>query len=110
MREAIAMRGMDGLGAKSGEEAADNTEIELMGGEAPFDPHMSMHWHFSNAALSSGGLYLIAENPDAPDGHYCPVCEFEKHAKGFVAKEAVDDVADQMLEYCRAEGLVSLPS
>lgn len=110
MREAIAMRGMDSLGAKSGKEAADNAEVELMGGDAPFDPHMSMHWHFTNAALKAGGLYLVAENPDDPEGHFCPICEFEKHATNFVAKDAVGHIADQMLAYCRKEGLVGLPS
>jgi hypothetical protein len=105
-RDAIESRGMSGLVAGSGEEAFDRMADELHGGTPPFDPLMSLNWHFTNAALASGGLYLMSQNPDDPEGHYCPLCEFTKHAEGFDAPSAVAHVADQMLEHCRTEGLV----
>lgn len=109
-RDAIDSRGMGGLVAGSGEEAFERMTDELKGGKPPFDPLMSMNWHWSNAALESGGLYIMGQNPDDADGHYCPLCEFTKHAKGFDATTEVGRIADQMLEHCRAEGLVAKPA
>lgn len=116
MRDAIDDRGMSGLVAKDGETALENELAQLEAAKsgdpephkaAPLDPLMSMHWHFTNDALRCGGLYLMGAREDGQnDGHYCPICEFEKHAEGFVAKEAIGSVADQMAEYCRAEGLI----
>lgn len=115
MRDAVDARGMSGLIAKDGETALENEVAQLEAAKAgdpepykaaPFDPLMSLHWHFTNDALRCGGLYLMGENPDAEDKHFCPICEFEKHAEGFVAKEAIGSIADQMAAHCRAEGLI----
>jgi hypothetical protein len=109
MRDAIEARGMSSLVAKDGETAMEN-EVKALEGDAPdFDPLMSMHWHYSNEALRYGGLYLMfvseEENPDN-EGHYCPVCEFEKHSEGFVAVESIGRIADQMREYAIEQKLI----
>ena len=112
-KEAVKSRGMWDLVARNGEEAAENLMTEAQGGKAPFDPLMSMNNHWWGNALQNGGLYLmnldLAANPEN-EGHYCPLCEYEKHSKGFDAKAAVEQVADQMLQYCRSERLVPQPS
>ncbi|TAN09876.1 MAG: hypothetical protein EPN45_07230 [Rhizobiaceae bacterium] len=108
-RAAIEERGMSGLVARDGKEATDNAMEELQGGNPPFDPLMSMNWHWSGEAMRCGGLYLMAVDPENnPDneGHYCPICEFAKHSEGFEAKVAIDMIADQMADYARAEGLI----
>lgn len=107
-REAISTRGMDGLVAKSGEEAAEHMVEELKGGKAPFDPLMSMHWHWTNEALRNGGLYLMGVDEDG--NPYCPICEFEKHMTGFDAARDIGMIADQMQAHARAEGLIARQS
>lgn len=124
MRDAIDSRAMYGLVAKSGEAAMEDQvkqleEHQRMGEvsertiKETFDPLMSMHWHFTNEALRNGGLYLMnldpAANPEN-EGHYCPICEFEKHSEGFAALEAIGQVGDQMQAYCYDEGLIPRPS
>lgn len=106
-REAISQRGMEGLIAKSGEQAVKNAMAELEGEKPPFDPLMSMNWHWYSAALKNGGLYLMEQDPSgANEGHYCPLCEFTKHAKGFDGKTEIEKVADQMAAWCREQGLI----
>jgi hypothetical protein len=118
MREAVESRDMFGLVAKSGEAAmADQLrqleEAQVTGSvsdqttKETFDPLMSMNWHWMNEALRCGGLYLMGENADAADKEYCPVCEFVKHQKGFVAKEAIETVADSMRKYCIEQKLIT---
>lgn len=110
-RHAIDERGMSGLVANSGEEAMESAVMELRGETPPFDPLMSMNWYFANAALKAGGLYLVTQREDGVnDGHYCPICEFEKNAPGFVAEEVVGRTADAMLQHCRDTGLLPRPS
>lgn len=100
---------MSELVARDGKEATDNAVEELQGGNPPFDPLMSMNWHWSGEALRNGGLYLMEidmkANPDN-EGHYCPLCEFAKHMKGFEAKASIGMIADQMADHARAEGLI----
>lgn len=122
MREEIEQRGLTGLVAKSGEAALAAEVRQLEEAKATgtiserttketFDPLMSMHWHFTNNALECGGLYLMGSREDGKnDGEYCPVCEFEAHQEGFVAKDAVGAVADQMRVYCIEQGLIARPS
>jgi hypothetical protein len=120
MRDAVDARGMSSLVAKDGQTAMANELAQLEAAQAgdpephkaaPLDPLMSLHWHFANEALRCGGLYLMGQNDDGKnDGHFCPVCEFEKHAEGFVAKEAIGSVADQIADHCRAEGLIAKPN
>lgn len=110
-RQAIEDRGMAGLVAKDGKTALDDTLADLQGEpdlkNERFDPLMSMHWHWMNNALQEGGLYLMGQTEDGSnDGHYCPLCEYTKHAKGFDGSAAIGLVADQMLEFARGEGLV----
>lgn len=114
-RKAIDDRGVSGLIAKDGKTAVDDAVADLQGEPDPknerFDPLMSMHWHWTNHALRNGGLYLMGENEDGSnDGHYCPICEFEKHMRGFDAEKDIAIVADQMLHWARGEGLVPQPA
>lgn len=109
-REAIRERGLEPLVAKSGAAAMANIKQELEGATAPFDPLMSMNNHWWGNALQNGGLYLMGVDVEANphnEGHYCPLCEFEKHREGFVAKDEVGAVADQMADYARANGLIA---
>lgn len=121
MRDAVEERGMFGLIAKSGEAAVDDAVRQLEEAKATgsvseqttrdtFDPLMSMHWHWMNGAMKNGGLYLLGNNPDDPEGNYCPVCEFAKHVKDFDAKKEIDAVADQMRDYCVEQNLIAKPS
>lgn len=105
-RNAIDERGMSTLVAASGSDAADNISEEARGGDAPFDPLMSMNWHFSGEAIRNGGLYLMGQDENGKQ--YCPICEFVKNMKGFNARRAIDDVADEMRAYCVEAGLISL--
>lgn len=105
MRDSIDEHGMTSLVAKSGEEAMENTLAEFQGQEAPFDPLMSMHWHWTNSALHNGGLYLLGLDENGKE--YCPVCEFMTHLDSFVnPKKEIDDVSKEMVKYCREKGLI----
>lgn len=118
MKETIEAKGLGSLISKSGEavidaevrqlEEAKNTgSVSEQTTKETFDPLMSMHWHFTNYALECGGLYLMCQNEDGKnEGQYCPVCEFEKHSEGFIAKDQITSVADQMRDYCIKEGLI----
>ena len=100
---------MMGLVAKSGVELVEKVKGEFDGEntKATFDPLMSINYHFTGEALRCGGVYLMGQDPSgANEGHYCPVCEFEKNSKGFEAEKSINSVADQMLEWCRTEGLL----
>lgn len=110
MRQSIQDRGMWQLVPTSGEEAAARMVEDLeteQSSKKNFDPLMSMYWHFMNEALRCGGLYLLSDcdNPDN-DNHYCPVCEFEKHIPDWNSKQSIEQVADGMAEWCRAEKLI----
>lgn len=112
-RQAIDDRGMSGLIAKDGKTAVDDAVADLQGVPDPkherFDPLMSMNWHWTNEALRCGGLYLMAVDAEANpanDGHYCPICEFVKHAKNFDAPASIGMIADQMAAHARSEGLI----
>lgn len=108
-REAVESRGLSSLVAADGKEAVSRVMDEFNGGDMKknFDPLMSMNFHFTNNALSCGGLYLMGTPPDGEnDGHYCPICEFVKNARDWDAKVEIAKVADQMREWALAEGLV----
>jgi hypothetical protein len=112
VRQSVDKFGMSDLGAKSSEEAHQNTVDDLNQVPDPnnerFDPLMSHNWHWVNSAMRNGGLYLMMAPEDGSnDGHFCPLCEYEKHSPGFVASEAIDLVSGQMADYCRSEGLIS---
>jgi hypothetical protein len=104
LRDAVTERGMDKLVSRDGREACDRM-IQEMEGQAPlFDPLLALNNHFWSEALRCGGLYLMGLNEQAE--HYCPICEFERHVKGFDAKVRIGENADAMLEHCRTEGLL----
>lgn len=115
MKETIEAKGLGSLIAKNGAAAIDAEvrqleEAQLTGkvseqtSKETFDPLMSMYWHFTNDALRCGGLYLLGQKEDGSE--YCPICEFEKHSEGFVVKDQIVSVANQMHEYCIKEGLI----
>lgn len=100
---------MSCLVSRDGKDATEKMVSELQGGDAKttFDPLLSLNSHFSAEALRCGGLYIMGQNDTGEnDGHICPVCEFVKHAKGFDAKEAIGNIADQMAEWARSEGMI----
>ena len=80
LREAIRVRGLYGLVAKSGEEAMARTVAELetaSAGEAQrpstFDPLMGAHWAIvNNVGDRVGILTLMAPNEDGSER--CPLC------------------------------------
>lgn len=110
MREAIEARGMSGLIAKDGKQAVDDTVADLNKEPDPknerFDPLMSMNWHWGSIALKAGGLGMMGEGPESNDGHFCPICELASHYDDFKPKAEIAEVADQMLDWARTEGLV----
>jgi hypothetical protein len=93
--DTVKERGLSGLVAADPEAALSKlTQNDIEENPDSFDPLISMHWHFTNHALKFGGLYLLGTNAEGQP--YCPICEFERNAKGFVAEQAIDDVAEQM--------------
>lgn len=108
-RKAVDDRGMSSLVARDGQAALDNVVAELQGDDAKktFDPLMSLHWHFVNEALRCGGLYVMGDDPSGKnEGHYCPLCEFASNSHGFIAEEAIGNIANQMADWARSEGLI----
>lgn len=106
-REAVDQRGMSSLVAREGATGFEN----IVGGsegetvKKAFHPLMSLNWHFTNNALRYRGLSLMCQ--DEAGSPCCPICEFEKHAPGFVAKEEIGAVTDQMSAWVRSEGLLA---
>lgn len=110
MREAVEARGMSGLIAKDGKQAIDDAVADINREPDPkherFDPLMSMNWHWSGIALKAGGLGMMGQGPESNDGHYCPICELASHYDDFKPEAEIGNVADQMLDFARGEGLV----
>lgn len=109
MRAAVGENGMTALVAPDGETAHADLVAELRGESDPdhkrFDPLMSMHWHWTSHALRTGGLYLLMGKEDGTP--YCPVCEFAAHYADFDPAAQINQVAVQMADYCRTEGLIA---
>lgn len=107
MRATLETHGLSGIGAKTAGECLENIEVELKGGKTDFDPLMSMHWHYMNAAIANGGLYLMKQDPSGKnEGHYCPLCEFEARAPGFETQADLDNTASLMAAHARELGLL----
>ncbi len=109
MRAGIEEAGLSDLVAKSGEEAFANIVTELgvePGSSAPFDPLMSMHWHFSSISMQAFGLQMLIQKEDG--SMPCYMCELENCYTEFDPKTQIDSVAGQMLEYCKTEGLIKV--
>lgn len=110
MREAIDARGMSGLVAKDGKQAVDDMVAGLQQEPDPknerFDPLMSLNWHWSGIAIQAGGLGMMGQGPESNDGHFCPICELASHYDDFKPDAEIGNVADQMLEWARVEGLM----
>ncbi len=72
LRQAIADRGLEHLGAKSGRDAMRNIITELEGREAEndFDPLMTAHNMIWNMSLEVCGLELMAGD----EQQQCPIC------------------------------------
>lgn len=108
-RKAIDDNGLTPLVPTDAETAFEKMIAPLEGTkpEDAFDPLMSMNWHYSNIALENGGLYLMTQTEDGSnDGHYCPMCEIEKHTTGFSCEESTDSVAKQMATWAREKELL----
>ncbi len=111
--EAIETAGLDGLMAGSLEEAQRRVEECVLGNDGKvdattFEPMVSLTDHFFAQALRNGGEYLLLENPDGEnEGHYCPICEFEKHAAGFDAAAEIMAVSMEMARWARKEHLIA---
>lgn len=101
----VQERGLSDLVAMDPDVAFANLmQTDITENPESFDPMISMHWHFTNQALKYGGPYLLGHDPNGDQ--YCPICEFEKHAEGFVAKDEIDDVAGQMATWARSVSLI----
>lgn len=109
IRESVKSHGMDQLGPKSGEAAAENLTAELQGEPTQFDPNMSHHWHWSQLSLKYGGLYMmdmdLAANPNN-EGHRCPICEIAAHYADWDPQAEVNKVSQQMQAWCMESGLI----
>lgn len=75
LREAIKTRGLDHLGAQTGEEAvrAAVTELEGRGAENDFDPLMTCNNMIFAKALEMLGLEIMMQKADGSEP--CPICE-----------------------------------
>jgi hypothetical protein len=101
MREAIERHGLGGL------VAPDDAPVLVEGEEPEFCPLTAMNCHYFATALARGGLSLMTRNADGSnDGHYCPVCVFEKNGPLFVATDDIETTVLQIVDNCRAKGLI----
>jgi len=81
LRAAIVERGLDGLIAKSAEEAASRTMAELEAGPSrtTFDPLMYAHNAILSNVLDLAGLPVMMDNEDGTDR--CPLCYMISHCR-----------------------------
>jgi hypothetical protein len=105
---AIEARGLDVLIAKNDAEAFERLVAEAEGDSEAFEPLLALCNHFMAELVRCDVLDMMGAPPDG--GHYCPLCEFEKHQEGFIAAEAVSISADAMRTYALEEGLIAKPS
>lgn len=108
IRQSVTEHGLDSLISKTGDEAIARSFSELDPGvqtEEDLDPLMSMTMHWMTAAIENGGLDVMFL--DEQGNHQCPICLFEKHSKGFIAKVEIDNIAKQMQTWCMEKGLIS---
>lgn len=130
--DAIELRGLSHLVAKSGEEALSHAVAQLEGEAKPedYDPLASLAWMIMGRAIQTAGLGILGKNPSgANDGEYCPLCEaraaYDYHA-GFEGgrcgdanctivvapgsqpwdENMVGGASDAILKHCRETGLV----
>jgi hypothetical protein len=103
LRKAIADRGLDHLGAKTGEQASADAVAQIEGRETEYDPLMSCHWMIATESLKMGGVYMMFQKEDGTE--YCPICEALSHNCG-TEKNWIDGPADAVLAHCRELKLV----
>lgn len=111
VREAIKARGLDHLGAKSGQEAMADAVTQLQGGETQYDPLMDCNNMIWGRGLELGGLYLMGQKEDGSE--YCPICEALAHMEPALGETKeqqerywIDGPADAALKCAREKGLV----
>ena len=109
LRKAIDEAGMGHLVTKSGEQLADKIKKELNDELVVHDPLFSASMKINEAALQTGGLYLMM--PDENGDPYCPLCEALKHTPEGLYPEPVDEnwikgAVGGQLQYCRQIGLM----
>jgi hypothetical protein len=102
LRNAIKERGIDHLGAKTGEQVIEEMKADLEGQKRPYDPLLDCHWMITCRAMELGGLYLMTQKEDG--SNYCPICEVIAH--GGDEDHWINGPADAALEECRKRGLV----
>lgn len=101
LKDAIKERGMWPLVTESGEAATKRavSEMENKATNETYDPLMSANFMIWNAALRTGGLYLMT-------GDYCPLCEADKHGAPGTASEWIRGCTDSVRGYCLEHGLM----
>lgn len=90
----------------SGKESADAVMENAKDQEHPFDPLMDLNLYWCKQALANGGLGVMADNPDAENKQYCPLCLYEKHAKDFNAEAVNRDIVGTMTTHARQKGWI----
>jgi hypothetical protein len=105
LRQALKDRGIDHLGAKTGEEAFQNITDQLDGTKTEYDPLMDCNMMIWSAGIEMGGLYLMDKKEDGSS--HCPICEAVQNDCGD-EKYWIDGPADAALSHCRELRLVSL--
>lgn len=103
LRKALADRGLERFGAKTGQEAvrALVTELEGRGDENDFDPLMACNNMIFAEGLKRCGLVLMQVKEDGT--HYCPICESQRQ----YGEWWINGAADAMLEEAKKRGLVT---
>lgn len=109
IRAAIKERGIDHLGAKTGEKAVEDIKTQIEGRPTDYDPLMSCNWMIHSKALEMGGLYLMTAKEDGTP--HCPICEAIAHKPDDAEVQWVEDYwikgpVDAALKECQDRGLV----
>lgn len=111
LREAIKARGLDGLVAKDGYEAAAKTKAELEGGpsKSSFDPLLGAHNAILSNTLRVAGLVILGA--DEKGEHYCPICYLTQNCSCGLGAEChffgwIERAADDARENAISLGLV----
>lgn len=98
LRDAVALRGLDKLGAQNAREAHANAVAELEGDTPVFDPLMGSFWRINSAMMKGVGLRLMGR---------CPLCILIEDGQPELVANWIDGATDQALAYAREQGLVA---
>ena len=111
LREAIKVRGLEGLVSKDGQEAAAKMVVELEEGSSKttFDPLLGAHNAILSNTLRIAGLVILGA--DEKGEHYCPICYLTQNCACGLGEKCdffgwIDRAADDVRDHAVSLGLV----